>query len=117
MRYLRNYDGDTVTVDIPDLHPLIGSSIAVRLGGVDTPELRSKVPCEKNYAREAKALVEESLGNAGRIDLVNIKRDKYFRVVADITYDGISLKNTLMARGLGVAYDGGTKSAFTPCIP
>lgn len=115
VKYIKNYDADTVTFDVPRVHPLIGKKMNVRVMGVDTPELRTKNKCEKDKARNAKKLVANLLINAKRIDLTNIQRGKYFRVVADIIIDGKSLSHYLLKNGLAYAYDGGTKKKINWC--
>ena len=40
--YVQNYDGDTVTFNLPGLHPIIGEKISIRVNGIDTPEIRGK---------------------------------------------------------------------------
>ncbi len=107
--YLRNYDGDTITFDIDRIHPLFGQKINVRLFGVDTPEIRTKNKCEKKQARVAKNLVSNLLKSAKRIDLENVKRDKYFRILADIKFDGKDLKTILLKNNLAYVYYGKTK--------
>ena len=37
VKYVRNYDGDTITFNIPNLHPLFGKSISVRVRGINAP--------------------------------------------------------------------------------
>lgn len=115
VKYLNNYDGDTVTFNIPNTHPLIGEKISVRLYGLDTPEIKTKITCEKEKGRIAKKLVESLLSRAKRIDLINLKRDKYFRILADIQYDGISLKNILLKNDLAYEYFGETKQKVDWC--
>ena len=110
VKYLKNYDGDTVTFDIPKVHPLLGKSISIRVMGVDTPELRTKDKCEKAKGKIAKKLVRALLKDSKRIDLKNIKRGKYFRIVADVYHDGKSLKDSLIKNKLAYPYDGGSKS-------
>jgi micrococcal nuclease len=117
VEYVKNYDGDTVTFNIAGVHSLIGSKINIRLNGVDTPEMRGRKACEKTKAKQAKALVSSILKDAKRIDLVNVKRGKYFRIVADIMVDGKSLSDALLARKLAVKYDGGRKPASNWCEP
>ena len=46
--YHRCYDGDTCTFTIPDVHPLFGDKINVRIAGIDTPEIKGK--CQKETA-------------------------------------------------------------------
>lgn len=115
VKYLKNYDGDTITVEIPDVHPFFGHRISVRVNGIDTAEVRTKDKCEKQASRTARRLVESQLRQAKRIDLVNIERDKYFRVLANVMVDGNSLKDLLLKNRLAVAYDGGTKKKVNWC--
>ena len=115
VKYVRNYDADTITFDIPNVHPLIGNSINVRVAGVDTPEIKTKNSCEKEKARNAKKLVTNLLKNAKRIDLSNIKRDKYFRINAEVIIDGIHLSHYLLKNGLAYSYDGGAKRQLNWC--
>ncbi len=122
--YVRNYDGDTVTVNLTELRELdqsgslsvIWSKIGIRVGGVDTPEMRGKCPEEKIKARAAKAFVKDLLTSADQISLRNVKRGKYFRLVADIIIDAdtsneIDLKEALVENGHAVRYNGGRKTA------
>lgn len=115
VKYVKNYDADTVTFDIPNVHPLIGNRINIRVSGVDTPEIRTKNTCEKSKGRDAKKIVANLLKHAKRIDLENVKRGKYFRVVADVKIDGQSLSYYLLKNGLAYAYDGGTKKKVDWC--
>ena len=52
--YVRNYDGDTITFTLPNLHPIIGNKIAIRVSGIDTPEIRGKCDKEKYDAEQAR---------------------------------------------------------------
>jgi len=106
VHYVRNYDGDTITFDIPSLHPLIGENISIRVAGIDTPEIRGKCKKEKLLAREAKALVRDKLSKALFIDLKNVSRGKYFRIVADVYVDGKSLSPFLIKQNLAHPYTG-----------
>ncbi len=115
VKYDRNYDGDTVTFDIPNVHPLFGHNISVRLVGIDTAEIKTKDSCEKKVARTTKNLVESLLKQAKRIDLENVERDKYFRILADVKVDGRSVSEILIKNGLAVPYDGGTRKKVNWC--
>ena len=116
VEYVKNYDGDTITVNINGVHFLFGTSINVRVAGIDTPELRTKNKCEKEKAIIARDLVKDLLVNASRIDLVNTGRGKYFRIVADVIIDGkLNLKDTLLQKGLAYEYDGGRKQKINWC--
>jgi len=115
VKYLRNYDGDTITVNIPNTHPLLGEKISIRVNGVDTPELRTKNPCEKAKGFKAKELVQSIMQNAKNIELRNVSRGKYFRIVADVIADGVDIKKALIDARLAVPYDGGKKTVVDWC--
>lgn len=117
VEYVKNYDADTITFNIPSTHPLLGKKMNVRVYGIDTPELRTKNKCEKEVGYKAKELVTKLLKKAKRIDLENIKRGKYFRVVADVKVDGVSLNEILLESGLAYPYYGKTKKKIDWCKP
>lgn len=109
VKILKNYDGDTLTANIPNVPALIGKNISVRVFGIDTPEVKTKNKCEKEAGRIARNLVSNTLKNARTIELHNVQRDKYFRILADVIVDGLSLKDILLKNNLAYEYDGGTK--------
>ncbi len=102
-----------MTVEIPQVHPLLGKNISVRILGVDTPEKIGKKPCEKTRAREAQRLVENLMVRAKNIELRKVDRDKYFRVLAEVWVDGQSVGDLLIKNKLAYAYDGGRKPSST----
>jgi endonuclease YncB( thermonuclease family) len=106
------YDGDTFRVNIDSLPPIVGKSIAIRVNGVDTPEIRGKCQYEKDLALEARDFVRAKLANAKEIKLTNLQRGKYFRVVANVVVDGVSLERELLDNKLAYEYDGGKKSSW-----
>ena len=84
----------------------------VRVRGVDTPEMRSKDPEERECAHRAKAYTEQqALGR--KLELERVAHDKYGRILADIRLSsGELLHNLIIDSGHGVTYDGGKKPAF-----
>ena len=106
VEYVRNYDGDTMTVNIPGVHPLFGNEIGIRVRGIDTLEIREKYPFEKQKVKETKTLIEWILNRANEITLHDIEREKYFRIVASVIVDGQNLSDLLLAKKLAVPYDG-----------
>lgn len=106
------YDGDTFKVDIDGWPDVIGQSIGIRVNGVDTPEMRGKCDYEKALAREAKKHTASFLRNASKVELRNMQRGKYFRIVADVYANGKSLSESLLKAGLAKPYDGGKKSSW-----
>ena len=107
--YVRNYDGDTITFNLPGLHPIIGEKISIRVNGIDTPEIRGKCDKEKYDAKQAKVMVADILKDAERITLKNMERGKYFRIAADVFVDGENLADMLIEAGVAVRYGGGKK--------
>lgn len=103
------YDGDTCRVTLPGLPDVFGRRLGVRLLGLDTPEIRGKCPKEKALAQEAKAELWRLVSGAKRVDLMEISRGKYFRIVARIKADGVDATDHMIAAGLAVPYWGGTK--------
>jgi len=55
-------------------------------------------------------MIADILKDAETIDLKNIERGKYFRIVADVFVDGESLADELIEAGIAVPYDGGKKT-------
>lgn len=110
VEYVRNYDGDTITVNLIGYRDIVGDEIPIRVRGVDTPEIRGGCLTEKVRAIQAKRFVESELIMAKRIKIINPDRGKYFRIVGDVWYDGKNLSDELLDRGLAVPYDGGTKT-------
>ena len=106
------YDGDTFRVDIDSLPPIVGKNIPIRLNGVDTPEIQGKCQYEKDLALKARDFVRNKLANAKEIKLTNLQRGKYFRVVANVLVDGVSLEQDLLENKLAYKYTGGEKSSW-----
>ena len=106
------YDGDTFRVDIDSLPPIVGKNIPIRLNGVDTPEIQGKCQYEKDLALKARDFVRNKLANAKEIILTKLHRGKYFRLVADVMIDGVSLEQELLDNELAYKYTGGKKSSW-----
>jgi len=111
-RVISVYDGDTFRVDIDSLPPIVGKNIPIRLNGVDTPEIQGKCQYEKDLALKARDFVRKKLSNAKEIKLTKLQRGKYFRVVANVMIDGVSLEQELLENKLAYKYTGGKKSSW-----
>ena len=109
---IRVYDGDTFYCNVYQWPKILGDNIGIRINGIDTPEMRGSSPRIKKLAEKAKAIVQNRLFEARVIVLKNIKRGKYFRVVADVEVDGKDLAQILIDAGLAKRYDGGTKDQW-----
>lgn len=99
-------DGDTFTVDVPGWPPLLGEAIAVRLAGIDTPERRDPRPAVRELAAKARMLLVEELRQAKKIELRQLRRDKYFRIDAWVFVDGRDLAEKLVVAGVAQRWDG-----------
>jgi endonuclease YncB( thermonuclease family) len=108
--YLRNYDGDTITFNLPGLHSIIGEKISIRVNGIDTPEIKGKCEKEKYDAQQVRDMVADILKDAEQITLKNMERGKYFRIAADVFVDGENLSEVLVGAGMAIRYSGGKKT-------
>jgi endonuclease YncB( thermonuclease family) len=116
VKFLHNFDGDTFTVDIPGVHPFFGNSISIRVLGIDTAEMSSKNDCARKKALAARKRTQDLLNGANTITLSNIKKDKYFRVLASVTINGnIDLAQVLLDEKLAYKYDGSSKPKTDWC--
>ncbi len=115
VQFVGNYDGDTITFNIPDTPAIVGKNMKIRVLGIDTPELKKKrCSAEKEKAEKAKQVVYSLLKNAREINLHRIERGKYFRMLADVEFDGQDLATILLEQNLAVRYSGGKKD-FSWC--
>lgn len=108
------YDGDTFRATIAGWPPIIGNRISVRVKDIDAPELKGKCEQEKQLARKAKQATVDMLRKGRTIELRNLQRDKYFRLLADVYVDNQSLAAMLLKSGLARPYNGGTKTSWRP---
>lgn len=121
VQFVRAIDGDTIVINIPGVHSYFGSKAEVRLYGVDTPEKKGG-DCEVKLSRLATKLVESELKGAKRIDVQLIansrgkmRREKFGRILAKITYEGKSLSEVLLKNNLAVEYHGEKKKKIDWC--
>ena len=111
VQYLGNHDGDSIIVDIPDMPPIVGERMVIRLRAVDTPELgKAQCELERKKALKAKNRVHSLLKDAKVINLHRAARGKYFRILADIEFDGQDLATILLDEELAIPYSGGART-------
>lgn len=108
------HDGDSIKVWVPLWPAIIGHDIGVRVYGVDTRELKTGATAAKDAARAW-------LPVGSTVWLRDLRRDKYFRILADVGFDCTSinvpatcksLAARLIEQNLGVPYFGDTKKEF-----
>ena len=102
-------DGDTFMIDIPNIPDVFGKNIAVRIRGIDTPELNDSREEIRKISIQAKEELEKLLLNGKKITLYNLGRDKYFRLLASVKVDNIDVSEYLIKKGLAKKYNGGKK--------
>ncbi len=103
------YDGDTFKVNISGYPDIVGKKISIRIYGIDTPEIRGTKGEIKELALKAKLFTDYKLRNAKKIILKNVRRGKYFRIIADVYADGENLAQLLIDVGYAKPYFGGKK--------
>lgn len=109
---VRIYDGDTVTVNIPGWPDIIGHEIGIRIRGIDAPEIKGACEEERKLAVAAREVLSNILLAARMVELHNITRGKYFRLVADVHADGVNVADRLLVRNLARHYDGGARTSW-----
>jgi endonuclease YncB( thermonuclease family) len=113
--YIDAYDGDTFTVNIKNLPDVFGKNIPVRIAHIDAAEIKSQDLCEVKAAIKARDLVRDLLRTATTISLVNVKRDKYFRILAEVKIDTKDLATIILNAKLAYPYEGQTKKKINWC--
>uniref|UniRef100_A0A6C0DG29 TNase-like domain-containing protein n=1 Tax=viral metagenome TaxID=1070528 RepID=A0A6C0DG29_9ZZZZ len=108
-KVIKVYDGDTIT--IASKLPYKSSEIyrfSVRLRGIDSPEIKSKSPVEKELALNSKmCLSNVILGQI--VQLKNVSTEKYGRILADVYVDDVSVNKWMLENKFAVPYNGGKK--------
>ncbi len=109
---VRVIDGDTIEVRAMPW-PRLMMQVAVRLRGVDTPEMRGECAAERHDAAAARDALAAIVGD-GPVVLTDIDEDKYAgridaRVIAP---NGGDVTAALLKAGHGRAYDGGRRGGW-----
>jgi endonuclease YncB( thermonuclease family) len=102
---VRVIDGDTFEARAevwPDIHV----TVAVRVAGIDAPELHARCAREREAAVSARALLAGALPPGAAVLLTRIAHDKYAgRVIAEVWLpDGRAAAPLLLGAGLAAAY-------------
>lgn len=67
---------------------------------------------EKDGAQIARQLTVDTLLNAEVIELRHTRRGKYFRIIADVYVDGVSLKDLHLQASTTRPYSGGNQEGW-----
>ena len=106
------YDGDTFKCDIDLGFSIILKKQAVRLSGINCPELRTKDKREKALGYEAKEKLIEILDEAFEVTLQSLGKGKFGRVISICYADGYNVNDMMVESGLARPYDGGKRSSW-----
>ena len=110
-KVLKVVDGDTIDVEI-DLGFDLTKKERVRLGGIDTPESRTRDLEEKKMGLEAKDRLKMLLKDADKLTVTTSKDGKFGRMIGTLYMNpsaGRSINQMMIDDGYAWAYDGGTK--------
>lgn len=114
---LNVYDGDTFFIRLPVCAkelPFLCKRMGVRIEGMDTPERKGLCEDEKKQAALASIQLEVMLRSAKRIELVNVKREKYGRLLGGLMIDGQDVVEDMVLSGMARPYDGGARKGWCP---
>lgn len=106
------YDGDTVHVNIKDWPDIVGKNIGIRVIGIDAPEMHDTNPIIKAKAIESREFLKNLLSKSKKIELKNIGRDKYFRLLGELWTDDNNVADIMIKNGYAKEYYGGTKEKW-----
>jgi micrococcal nuclease len=112
-KVVKVYDGDTITVATK--LPYENSPyyrFAVRLKGIDCPEIKTKNKDEKECAILARDFLRDLLMDK-MVVLKDVELEKYGRILAYVYYEDQHVSDMLCENRLAVKYDGGTKQCPT----
>ena len=105
-------DGDTFVINVKNIPDVFGEEIAVRIRGIDTPELKDEREEIRKISIQAKEELEKLLFSGGKVILYNLGRDKYFRLLASVKVGNVDVAEYLIKKGLAKEYDGGAKTGW-----
>ena len=111
VKVIHVYDGDTFTVNIENWLPIVGEKMPVRVSGIDAPELSDDREHIHKLAIEARDFLRKYLTDKD-VRLINVKRDKYFRLNADVMVNGENLKDVMIDNNLAKPYNGKKKPVW-----
>lgn len=110
------YDGDTFRANLHMPCDILSNNIPIRIYGIDTPEIRNKNLELKELGMRARDYLKKRLEGGNRIELRNIRRGMYFRIIAEVYIDGMSIGDELLSLKFARRYYGGSKRGLWDSI-
>ena len=98
------YDGDTITVAF-DTFGLGIFKHSVRINNIDTPEMSRVGEVEKEMGKKARDYLSDLILDK-IITVKCIKRERYGRLLSDISVGNVDVATKLIEAGLAVEYHG-----------
>ena len=114
-KIIRVSDGDTIVIAAPFLPAPLKPELAVRIYGVDTPEKghRAQCPGEAQKGELASQYTKNLVSSGQKFQVTLYAWDKFGgRVLGDITVDGQSVRQGLIANGHAREYYGEAKTSW-----
>ena len=114
-KIVRAIDGDTIVIAAPYLPAPLKPELGVRIFGVDTPEKSFRAKCESEKVRgeQASVFVKDLVAGTKKHQVVLYDWDKFGgRVLGDMLFDGMSLRDLLIKNGFARAYFGDAKQSW-----
>lgn len=114
----RVYDGDTFFINLKGLPPVLGHDLSIRVADMDAPELRSRCDTperrlqERTYGAMSRDHLIGLIENSESIVLHNLRRDSFFRIIADVLIDGDDLKDIMVKDGFAHYAVGGLRGGW-----
>lgn len=110
------HDGDTFTITIPNIPPVLGYQLPVRINGIDTAEITDERKCARDAAIVAR---DHLLGllRSGQVDVLDCERDKFFRLRCRVVVDeSQDVADNLLALGLARPYSGEARAPWNCAV-
>ncbi len=109
-KILRIIDGDTFTAEIY-LFPKQTASYAVRIRGMDAPEITRKKSPEYALGQRASAYLQQLLPVGSMVILDNLGFDSFGRILADVRYQHGKIAQQMIAANHAKPANSNSKSA------
>lgn len=103
------YDGDTFMIECVEQFKCNNEKLSIRALALDTPEMKGECEYEKDMARAAKQHLVQLKNSADTFTITpNYKRpyDRYNRLLASVTFNGVDWAESMINSGLGRVWTG-----------
>lgn len=102
-KVVKVYDGDTIHVAAPVQPDGTMARFKVRFARINAPEIRTDDKTEKENAVTCRDVLKERILNE-IIEIQNVKKDKYGRLLAEVIHQGQNINDWLLDQNLVAVY-------------